>query len=150
MPPSRARLSFAVHCKEREGKDNKANSNSDDQVVNVGEVGEGITPMDSSISLIVFSEDETFFVFGAINLHAVSDSRTSNGSSWVGKLHLWSSLHTFSYRATISLLSSASSRRQKPPFWRLPPQNGLLSCFILIEFFLNILFADKRAFTRTK
>lgn len=72
-------------------------------MVGAGEVGEGkrITPMDSSISLIVFSEDETFFVFAAINLHAASGSRTpgGGGGSWVGKLRLWRSLHAFSFKA---------------------------------------------------
>lgn len=56
-------------------------------------------PMDSSISLIVFSEDETFFVFAAINLYAASDSGTCSGESRVGKLHLWPSLQTFSFLA---------------------------------------------------
>lgn len=54
-------------------------------------------PVDSSISLIVFSEDETFFVFAAINLYAASDSGTCSGESRVVKLHLWRSLHTFSF-----------------------------------------------------
>lgn len=80
MPSSPARLpSFTAvtnTLKENE-KDNNNNNNNNKEEEEVEEEekkkGQRITRMDSSISLIVFSKDKTFFVFAAINLHAASE-----------------------------------------------------------------------------